>query len=286
MGKVRNRQLTVFILSASSDIGLALAKRYLNQGCRVLGTYMSSEHLIRGIRDKKDCHLFYCDITSKESVAKLLEDVGGLQYRWDVFISCVSRPQPLTAFFQGNFDSWSESIHVNVIEQLRVLHGLYPLRNKKKVCDVAFFAGGGVNNAVMNFSAYTASKIMLIKMCEYLDAENEDLNIFIVGPGWTRSKGHYKILYDKQVSAEKYQQTLEFLRHHKGTPMQDIFNCIEWLRMQGRKVSGGRNFSVVYDCWKGVHSQNMAEELRKDPNMYKLRRCKNDLFIRKSKKGQ
>jgi NAD(P)-dependent dehydrogenase (short-subunit alcohol dehydrogenase family) len=280
-----SRPSTVFILSASSDIGLALAKRYLAGGFRVIGTYMTSQRLVSGIRGNKNCRLFYCDIACKDSVSKLIEDLRALNFRWEVFISCVSRPQPLTAFFQGNFDAWSESVHVNVIEQLRVLHGLYPLRNKKKICDVAFFAAGGVNNAVVNFSAYTASKIMLIKMCEYLDAENKDLNIFIVGPGWTRSKGHHKILNDREVSVEKYQQTLRFLEHQKGTPTRDIFNCIEWLRAHGRKVAGGRNFSVVYDCWKGSRSKKLAEELKKDVNMYKLRRCKNDEIVRKGPPG-
>lgn len=278
--KNSSKKKTVFILSVSSDIGRYLAQQYLASGWRVIGTYRQVKH-VGALKGNPDCHLFPCDITRKKSVTQLLRKVKSLAVSWQTFISCVSDPQPMSAFFKGSFDVWSDSVHINAIEQLRVLHGLYPLRDPKTICDVIFFAGGGVNNAVLNFSAYTASKMMLIKMCEFLDAENSDLNVFIVGPGWTKTKGHLRVLADKHVSKEKRRETLAFLKNQAGTPMADIFDCIEWFRRQGKAVAGGRNVSVVYDAWKGPKSSALASALAKDPHMYKLRRCRNDFYVRK-----
>jgi len=269
------KQQTVVILSVSSDIGFDLAKRYLQAGYRVVGTYRSQCH-VQSLKRFNACKLFYCDLLDNESIKKFLADYARLDWPWEIFISCVGHPQPLTAFLKTDFLQWEQSVSINAIKPLAVLHGLYPRRVKGKICAVVFFAGGGTNNTVVDFSAYTLSKIMLIKMCEFLDAESQDLNIFIVGPGWTKTKTHYKILYDPSVSPEKSAQTREFLKTKKGTPLRDIYQCIEWLRSQGRRVAGGRNFSVVYDPWKASGRTDLAQALAADPDMYKLRRHRND----------
>ena len=269
------KQQTIFILSISSDIGMAIAQRYLESGHRVIGTYRSKK-IIQQVQDHPFCHLINCDLTQKDSIFKLFEEYQRLKFSWDVFISCPCELRPLTPFFQGDFEQWSESMHVNVIEQLRVLHGLHPYRNKSGVCDIVFFAAGGVNNAVVDFSAYTASKNMLIKMCEYLDAENADLNIFIVGPGWTKTKVLDVFLSNKDVPKQKQEEISDFLQNRNGTSMQDIFDCIEWLRAKGKAIASGRNFSVVHDKWKGAASQYLAKALMEDSGMYKLKRHRND----------
>jgi hypothetical protein len=109
-------------------------------------------------------------------------------------------------------------------------------------------------------------------MCELLDAENPELNVFIVGPGWTRTKTHNEILSDPCVSREKKRETELFLAQHEGTSMDDIFRSIEWMCGQGREVAGGRNFSVVHDPWG---TSELASQLAKDKEMYKMRRFGN-----------
>jgi NAD(P)-dependent dehydrogenase (short-subunit alcohol dehydrogenase family) len=187
--------------------------------------------------------------------------------------------QPLAHFFKTDFEQWNRAVHVNCIEQLRVVHALYPFRDKKKATNAVFFAGSGTNGVEVNMSSYIASKIMLIKMCELLEAENDDMNIFIVGPGWTRTKAHYQVIADKNTPHEKYLETLDFLNNRKGVDFQDIYDCIQWLCRQGKVVAGGRNFSVVYDQWKGPLQEKLVKELKSDSNMYKLRRYKNDALI-------
>lgn len=268
MGKQKN----VFISSISSDIGIALANRFTTDGYTVFGTYRSDK-LLDQLEGIEKGNLYFCDLNDLNSIAASTDSFRKLKIQWDLFISCAAWPPPLTSFFDADFNQWSKSIHINAIEQLRALHAMYPLRNKNSVCPVVFFAGPGTNNAPTNFSAVTLSKIMLMKMCELLDAENSDLNPFIVGPGWTRTKTHLEVLSDPNVSVQKKKETEAFLKSGKGTSMDDIYKCITWLIDQGKNVAGGRNFSVVHDVWG---EQGMADELRKDQNMYKLRRYRND----------
>jgi NAD(P)-dependent dehydrogenase (short-subunit alcohol dehydrogenase family) len=261
----------VFLSSITSDIGIALAKRYLADGCVVAGTYRSEKLLpeLSGIPRER---LSFCDFGDRKSIDDSVAAFRKTGLRWNTIVFLAAMPQPLSSFFEADFDVWSHAMHVNAIEQLRVLHAMYPLRTQGGECNVVFFSGPGTNKAVKNFSAAAASKHVLLKMCELLDAENPDLNVFIVGPGWTRTKTHAEILSDPSVSLEKKRETEAFLAGHEGTSMDDIYRSIEWMCAEGRQVAGGRNFSVVHDPWG---SAQLATELAKDPEMYKMRRSGN-----------
>jgi NAD(P)-dependent dehydrogenase (short-subunit alcohol dehydrogenase family) len=270
----------VFLSSITSDIGIALAQRYARDGYVVAGTYRSTE-LLPALQDIPGIHLFYCDLADVASIATSVADFKATGLQWDVFVSLASWPPPLRSFFDCPFDDWSFSVHVNAIEQLRVLHALYPLRHTEVECSAIFFAGPGTNNAVKDFSALTVSKIMLIKMCELLDAECADLNSFIVGPGWTRTKTHDLILADPHLTEAKRSETEAFLAKGDGTSMDDIYESMRWLSEAGRAVAGGRNFSIVHDCWG---SDELRQQLMTDPDMYKLRRYGN-LWKQRPKKS-
>ena len=261
------------IIGISSDIGYELAKRYSELKYTIVGTYRSQSYLQK-ISELSDCHYYHCDISKITDIEAFKDFFSSLNKKWDLFISSVGTQKPIYNFFDCDFDEWSESIHTNAIEQLRVLHELYPYRDKDKIVDVVFFAGSGTNGPAPNYSAYTVSKIMLIKMCELLDSEYADINIFIVGPGWVRTKIHQETLDNKKGAGNNYYRTLKFVNGGiPATSEDDIFDCIEWLRSKGRKVVGGRNFSVVYDKWGGDKNGNiLAQALLNDGDMYKLRR--------------
>lgn len=265
------RKKNIFILSVSSGIGADLKDRYEAEGHYVCGTFRNKSHLFEGFPS-----FLFCDLTLPESIDKCIQRYRLMKRPWDVFISCAGTMEPIGPFFSGSFDEWEKSIDQNVLGQLRFLHALYPLRNKKGKPAVVFFAGAGTNKAVPGYSAYTASKIFLIKMCELLDSECPDMNIFIIGPGWVRTRIHGQTMKAGKKAGVNFDLTREFLKSgQKGTDFKDIFDCMEWCIRQGRKVAGGRNFSVVHDSWK-KNGQALKKKLLADPDKFKLRRYKNE----------
>ncbi|HOD12722.1 MAG TPA: SDR family oxidoreductase [Candidatus Omnitrophota bacterium] len=274
MPSKRSREKNVFVLGIGSDIGKALAERYCKQGYNVVGAYRNTAS-VRSLLDARGVHLLKCDVGNKADIRKCVNRYKELSQPWDIFISCVGSMEPIGRFFGCNFDQWERSVNVNSVAQLRFLHEIYPYRRQRKPCHVVFFAGGGTNNPFTNYSAYCASKIMLIKACELLDDENPDLNVFILGPGWVRTKIHDQTLEHRAASGRSYNKTIEFLRSKKsGTSYEDIYDCINWCMAQGRDVVGGRNFSVVHDPWR-EKGMKFKEQLYKDKNKFKLRRYKN-----------
>ncbi len=266
---------SVFILSVSSDIGRALALKYLNDGYEVIGTFRNKQSIVDLI-GKQGLRLISCDLDSKRSVGLMIDTYRkiyqSLHNSWDIFISCVGTMEPIDPFFSQDFDTWEESVEVNSTAQLRVLHGIYPYRRQCSVSSVVFFAGGGSNGPFTNYSAYAASKIFLTKMCELLDDECGDLNPFIIGPGFRRTKIHNET-FNNPVSAGKNLDRTHFLfgSDYSDLSFNDIYRFINWAVTQGKKVTGGRNFSVLHDEWRNGGLQ-LVKQLVEDENKFKLRR--------------
>ena len=142
---------------------------------------------------------------------------------------------------------------------------------------VLFFAGGSTNNATVNYSAYTISKIALIKMCELLDAEVPDIKFTIIGPGWVKTKIHEATLRAKEKAGNNYKKTIEKLSGNECTPMEAVLDCCDWLIKAPREVISGRNFSAVFDKWG---SEELVKMLKQNINIYKLRRFGNDITVK------
>jgi len=143
---------------------------------------------------------------------------------------------------------------------------------------VLFFAGGGTNSATVNYSAYTISKIALIKMTELLDTEITDTRFVIVGPGWVKTKIHQSTLDAGSKAGDNYDKTRVMLASEKCTPMEDVLDCCDWLIGSPKEIISGRNFSTVFDLWG---SEALELKLIEDSNMYKLRRYGNDILAKK-----
>lgn len=264
----------VFILGLSSDIGRALAEKYIENGYTVFGTYRQDDFLATNFIDP-GVKLFHCDISDKNSIKLAVEKYKRASSPWSIFISCIGSLEPIGSFFTGDFDEWEKSVIINSLAQLRFLHEIYPLREKNEISNAVFFAGGGTNSPFANYSAYCIAKILLIKICELLDDENPDLNAFIIGPGWVRTKIHKQTINNRLSSGSNFHKTMGFLNSQdKGTSYEDIYQCINWCISMGKDVTGGRNFSIVHDPWRNGGKQ-LEEQLRSDINKYKLRRYGN-----------
>lgn len=264
----------IIILGVSADIGQNICRLYQRDGAKVLGTYRKDFAAREELENLNGVTLFQCDLTHKQDVAALARFVEDSGYAWNTLFSSVGTSEPIGRFFDLDFDDWAQSVDVNMVSQLRAVHALYPLRDATKIANIALLAGGGTNNPFRCYSAYCVAKIGLIKMCELIDDEADDVNIFILGPGFVKTKTHYETLKAGTRAEGNLARVEQFMASSadNGTSFEDIYQCLEWSSRQGRDVVGGRNLSVVHDAWG---SDELAAELKADKNMYKLRRNRN-----------
>lgn len=262
----------VLILGVSADIGAYMCRRYIQDGYQVFGTYRRYSRAVRALKGLKGLTLMQCDVSKKNDAERLAAALKRKEFFWDIFFSSVGTTEPIGPFFSLSFQEWEASVGTNSLDQLKVLHAIYPYRQGKPC--VIFLAGGGTNSPFRSYSAYCLAKIMLIKMCEFLDDEESDLKISIIGPGFVRTKTHQETLRAGKIAGSNYDKVKRLLAdQHSGTSLEDIYRCLLWVQRQDRKVVGGRNFSVVHDAWG---TKRLAQKLLADKDMYKLRRAGND----------
>lgn len=263
------------IVGASSDIGIALCNDWVSKNWELAGTYRTKSDMVERLSDRIGT-LVQCDLKNSKSVDDACNELCKAMANWDVLVLGPGLQEPVGLFNECDFDAWEESVKVNFTSQLRFLHRLLASRSTQSLCGptVLFFAGGGVNSAPVNYSAYTVSKIALIKMVELLAAELPDVKFLIVGPGWVKTKIHQSILDAGERAGESYERTVQMFKDGTFTPMKKVVECCNTLISGSREILTGRNFSVAFDRWDDPH---LAQLLEKDPDMYKLRRYGNNL---------
>jgi NAD(P)-dependent dehydrogenase (short-subunit alcohol dehydrogenase family) len=261
---------TAIVLGVTADIGRHIALRLIADGWDVIGIGRTAARL--DALDKSGrLKAYQCTIANKDEVKRLTEEFRAAGLQWDLFISSVGTMEPIGSFFELDFDDWEDSIVINFVAQLRVLHALWPLRRPEQIVDIMFLAGGGTNGPFRNYSAYCVSKIALIKMCELINDEAGEANAFIVGPGYTRTRIHEETLRAGPVAAGSEYGKVQAYLTGAGTPLEDIYENLRWCMRQGRDIAGGRNFSTVHDPWRDG-GEALAGSLASHPDAFRLRR--------------
>jgi NAD(P)-dependent dehydrogenase (short-subunit alcohol dehydrogenase family) len=256
---------TAIVVGISADIGRYVADRLMDDGWIVYGVARTSpRRWSKGQRQPE--HVFDCDFSSRESIAECVDALHRTMGRWDLVFSAVGTMKPIGPFFSTEFDAWRANIEINVLSQLEFLHAVHDLRADNS--HVGLLAGGGTNGRFDNYSAYCVSKIALIKMVELLHYECEDMNSFIIGPGFVKTKIHQETLDAGELAGPGASKTVEMMTGN-GTPLEDVYQHLRWCMDQGRAVAGGRNHSTVHDPWQVGSLESL---LQADPDRYRLRR--------------
>lgn len=268
------------IISASSDIGHALAVDWLAAGCEVYGTFRTSSAAVEQLA-QQGAGMIRWDVASPESIAGACRELRARAEAWDVLVLAAGMIEPIGPFEDCDFAQWAESFQVNFIGQMQLLRELLPFRGAKGDDDLAplalLFAGGGANGATLNYSAYTLAKIALIKAVELLAAEVSDCRFAILGPGWVNTKIHQATLAAGGRAGDNLRRTREKMAGGDWVPMSRVVECCDWLVAAPAEVINGRNFSAAFDAWG---DPRLEELLKADHDMYKLRRAGNAKGVR------
>jgi len=263
------------IISASSDIGHELAKDWLDKGIRVVGTYKTHSDKVKNLENLK-INLLKLDLSDRCNFESDIDKLRAISTEWTCLVFAVGTQHPIGRFENVDILEWIDSIHVNFLAQAQILQSLLSVRNLGiKTPSVIFFAGGGSNNATENYSAYTLSKIALIKFCELLAFEIKDAKFSILGPGWVNTKIHEATLQKRVESGSNYERTLKKIQQNDMVPISEIIDCINWIIETPNDATSGRNFSVVNDPWRDV---KLIDFLLNNKDAFKLRRDSNFYF--------
>ncbi len=258
----------IIVISANSDIGFNISKKYLYLKYSIVGTFRNQDSNYKLLKELK-ITLKKLDLKSKVSIKNFINFINKYHQDWSKIIFCNGDLNPIEKFSKLNFDSFFNSLQINCLSNLEIINGLIKNNSKKK--DILLFAGGGTNNAVKYYSSYVLSKIFLIKFVEILDFEEKNINICILGPGWINTKIHKATIESSVKNLTNKKKTKMVLNRNDTKKFNKLNDCINWI-FSNMNILSGRNLSLDHDNWGNI---NLLKRLNKNSNLYKLRRFGN-----------
>ena len=257
----------IIIISANSDIGVSLSNYFIKKKLTIFCTYRKNNFSNMILNNKKS-HFHKLDLSSNNSINIFCKSIKRSFSDWDTIIFCNGDLNPIGKFLDLNFKDWKNSFNINCLSILQIINQL--LKKNKKKRKLLFFSGSGTNSAVEDYSAYTLSKILLIKFTELLDFEEKKISTCILGPGWLNTKIHQATIKSK-IHLKNKKFAKKVLKRDDTKKMIKLNKMVNWI-LNNIEILSGRNLSLDYDNWG---NQKLLSKLNKNINLYKLRRFGN-----------
>jgi NAD(P)-dependent dehydrogenase (short-subunit alcohol dehydrogenase family) len=185
---------TVLITGANKGIGLELARLYAGKGDAVLAccrnpSEASALNELAGASDVRVCGVVVGD---GGSVAAMADELKGITIDLLINNAGMSGPSPENqSVLNMDFDGWAETMNVNTMAPVRVMHALIEnLRASKNPQVVTITSQMGALDLDMTFSyAYCSSKAALNKFMKMaaIELAKENIDVCVIHPGWVRT---------------------------------------------------------------------------------------------------
>lgn len=180
----------VLITGASSGIGKATAKMFIENGANVWVTGRSLDKLIALKKELKNDNFnyFVSDTSNISDIEKMVENFRSFEIKFDViFINAgIAKFNTIELATEYEFDSQFE---INVKGAYFTLQKLLPFLNNP--ASVIFNASTNATASGIGSSIYSATKAALIKIAQIAANElaNRNIRVNIVSPGPTKTPG-------------------------------------------------------------------------------------------------
>src|SRR5579859_40186 len=115
------------VVGASSDIGAAICRRWLERGWRLAGTYRTGSEAVDELRGL-GMELVHCDLARPEAIRPACERLASALGTWDLLLLGPGALEPVGLFSEVEFEGWESSLQVNLVGQLAAVHALLPSR--------------------------------------------------------------------------------------------------------------------------------------------------------------
>ncbi len=197
--KIKNwKNYRVWIIGASSGIGLSLSQELIKRGAFTFVTSRSIEPMLR-LKEKhpKQVEVLTADVTDDGKLQKVFENItqyhGGLDMV--IYLAAKYRPMKLT---QLDIEYSKKIVDVNLIGFLNVLSLVIPNFIKKQCGKIVVVSSVAGYRGLPNSLVYGATKAALINLAETMYSELRDsgIGVHLVNPGFVNTRLTSKNSFD------------------------------------------------------------------------------------------
>ena len=271
------KEKVVTILGSTSEIGLSLAKRYLSQGNKLNLSYRKIKNLkilkenLNFSDFNKNLSFFKINTNNKKNFTNSIIDHKNVFKKTDLLIVTIGEQGEIQNFFESDLKKFEKTIFINFMLYVILFRNLKNVLKKKNML-IILFSGGGSTSYRQNFSSYSLSKILLVKLTEILSHEiaNKNVRFNIISPGIIKSNMTKKIIKNKKhISRKEFLKIKKNIKYSNNN-LEKLFKTINFLHSKKGKQINGKMISSAWDKIDRLDKKKYIKLLNSD--LYTLRR--------------
>ena len=265
---------TAIITGASRGIGKAIAQRFFKEGADIFPVARNRDVLIKMMLEtqkmdpSREIIGRLCDVGREDEVKAIFDIIKLNGKKVNILVNTAGIAEPYAPIFKSEFSEWKKVFETNVFGTFLMMKYAIIQMRENKAGKIINFSGGG--DGLEGFSAYSASKVAIVRLTETVAKEVKpfgiDINVIAPGPLKTR-------LFDEMFFSE------EFLKSKKAPPvtgdMQKPVELALFLASDRSNGLSGKFLSANWDNWSKI-PENL-NLIMSDPNVFTLRRVKGEL---------
>lgn len=199
---------TVLLIGASRGIGFELARQYTADGWRVIATARSDEGLAR--LKALDAQALRLDVANPASNSGLAWQLDGEKIDLAIYVAgAMDRNSASTPPTRDSFDA---VMHTNVMGAMQVIPQIAPMVQAAQgvIACISSVMGSLHETRTGNAALYRVSKAALNMVVRCIQAEQPELTVLALHPGWVQTEmGGPQAPVKVQDSAASLRQTLQ-----------------------------------------------------------------------------
>lgn len=247
---------SAIITGGSRGIGKAVAREFLREGAQVMLAARSAEELESArqelIKDGGRVEVCVTDVSKQNDIRALVAEAKKKFGVIDIVVNAAGIYGPIGPSEQVDFDEWKHTFEINVFGTFAVLQEVLPGMRAEKHGKIINFSGGG-DGPFPRFTAYSASKVSVVRLTESLAAEvkEDGIDINVIAPGAVNT-----VFLDQGLAAgeavvgkERYAMLLK-QQADGGVPPEKAAELCVFLASAKSGGLTGKLVSAVWDHWK------------------------------------
>lgn len=258
---------TALITGGGRGIGKTVAQFFHAEGASIALAARSEDELKAVKAEIGDrVQIFPSDISKRSEVKALVEATLAAFGTIDVLVNAAGIYGAIGPVAEVDFEKWKETFAINLFGTFSMIQETLPIFVKKKKGKIINFSGGG-DGPFPNFTAYSSSKVAVVRLTESLAKELKQYNIDVnaIAPGAVNTKILEAGLAagEKMAGKENYEKFLK-QKDGGGVPPEKAAALCVFLASDASDGLSGKLVSAVWDKWDTWTKDDIARLMASD----------------------
>eukprot|EP01034_Spumella_vulgaris_P002233 gene2233-2906_t len=193
------------VTGGNGGLGQRICHALAAEGCHIAVVYAKSKDQAEGVARDLERHqvtaaTFACDVTQRDQVDRLVDDVVKRFGRLDILVNdaAYNKSIPFTDLDGLTYEEWTKIIDINLTGPMLLTKAVGPVMKKQGAGRIVNIASLHGLVASVNKSAYVAAKHGLLGLTKAtaLEMAKENITCNAICPGWV-----YTPLVEAQIAA-------------------------------------------------------------------------------------